>query len=259
MDFGMPYLLELSSIEACCQLARELCLDFVELNANFPECAAERLQPEGLTELADRYGLYFTFHVEEECDPFTFNATVRRAWLDTLRQSFDLAVACGMPIVNMHFPKGVYITLPGEKVYLFERCEREFASAFTEFRQLCESCLSGTKTRIAIENTNGWMPFQRQAIRQLLESPLFGLTLDIGHSHAIGDTDEVFFCQHDDRLIHMHGHDAAGKRNHLALGDGQIALRERLAWAERRNARVVLETKTVEALRVSVARLADYH
>ena len=31
MDFGMPYLLEMHSVEECCQLAKELGLAFVEL------------------------------------------------------------------------------------------------------------------------------------------------------------------------------------------------------------------------------------
>ena len=38
MDFGMPYLLEMHSIEECCTLAKELGLSFVELNANFIAC-----------------------------------------------------------------------------------------------------------------------------------------------------------------------------------------------------------------------------
>ena len=126
------------------------------------------------------------------------------------------------------------------------------------FRSLCEEALSGTSTRIAIENTNGWKPYEQRAIEYLLESPVFGLTLDIGHSHGVGDVDEPFFRAHDERLIHMHGHDGAGKKNHLALGDGEIDLQERFAWAKRRSARIVLETKTIQALRTSVARLPQF-
>lgn len=257
MDFGMPYLLEMHSIEECCALAKELGLSFVELNANFPTCAAEGLDPSSMVRLGRKYGLYFTFHLEEECDPFTFNSSVRRAWLQTVRKALTMAAALKMPVVNMHLPKGVYITLPEKKVYLYEEYAAEYESALAEFRSLCDAALNGTETRIAVENTNGWMPFQERVIKYLLESPNFGLTLDIGHSHAIGDADEPFFRLHDERLIHMHGHDAAGKRNHLALGDGEIDLRERFAWAARRNARIVLETKTIEALRRSVARLPE--
>lgn len=257
MDFGMPFLLEMQSIEECCALAHELSLAFVELNANFPDCQTERLDPALLHRLAKRYGLYFTLHLEEECDPFTFSQMVRGAWLRSVRHALGIATALQMPIVNMHFPRGVYITLPDRKVYLYDKYRSEFYAALRDFRSLCEDALQGTSTRIAIENTSGWKQHEMQAIEFLLESPVFGLTLDIGHSHGVEDMDEPFFRKHEDKLIHMHGHDALGRKNHLALGDGEIDLRGRFAWAERRNARIVLETKTIEALRTSVARLPE--
>lgn len=257
MEFGMPYLLEMPSVEACCQLAKELGLSFVELNANFPICASERLDPSELRRLSERYGLFFTYHVEEECNPFAFNDAVRCAWLETLRHALTLARSLDMPIVNMHLPSGVYITLPGRRTYLFAEYEQEYRRAMAEFRGLCEDVLNGSDTRIVIENTDGWQPHEHRAIEDLLESPVFGLTLDVGHSHAASDADEAFFRAHDDRLLHMHGHDALGKRNHLTLGDGEIDLRERFAWAARRSARIVLETKTIAALRTSVVRLPE--
>lgn len=258
MDFGMPYLLEVPTVEGCCALANELGLSFVELNANFPVCDSQRLDPRELVRLAARYHVYFTFHAEEEFDPFTFNSDVRDAWLKSFVRELRLAAVLGMPIVNMHFPKGVYITLPTEKTYLYERYQDDFTDALADFRRACEKELEGTDTRIAIENTNGWMPWQQQAIEYLLASPFFGLTLDIGHSHAVENADECFFRAHADKLIHMHGHDAQGRKNHLALGDGEIDLRSRFAWARERNSRIVLETKTIEALRTSVQRLPKY-
>lgn len=255
MEFGMPYLTELDSIEACCALARELGLSFVELNANFPSCQGEKLDPALLHRLARKYGVYFTLHVEEECDPFTFNGAVRAAWLRSFRHALELADAMHMPIVNMHFPHGVYITLPEEKVFLYARYEAEFSAALADFRSLCEEALNGSSTRIAIENTNGWCPHEQRAIEYLLASPVFGLTLDIGHSHGMADADEPFFLRHGDRLIHMHGHDALGTRDHLALGDGEVDLPGRFALADRAKARIVLETKTVAALRKSVLYL----
>ena len=257
MEFGMPYLLEMHSIEECCALARELGLAFVELNANFPVCQVDRLDPAELHRLSREYGIYFTLHLEEECDPFTFNPMVQAAWLKNVRHGLEMAAAMRMPIVNMHFPHGVYITLPGEKVYLYERYAAEFQTALANFRSMCEDALAGTNVRIAIENTNGWKPHEQRAIAYLLESSVFGLTLDIGHCHGAEQADEPFFRQHDHRLLHMHGHDAMGRKDHLALGDGEIDLRERFGWAERRNVRVVLETKTIEALRTSVGRLPE--
>ena len=258
MDFGMPYLLEMHAIEECCALAHELGLQFVELNANFPDCLVEKLDPAQLHQLSGKYGLYFTLHIEEECDPFTVNSAVRAAWLKSVRHALNVAAALQMPIVNMHFPHGVYITLPDRRVYIYDEYEDVFRASLTEFRQMCEEALNGTNTRIAIENTDGWKSHEHRAIEYLLDSPVFGLTLDIGHSHGTGDADEAFFRAHDEKLIHMHGHDGLGRKNHLALGDGEIDLKDRFAWAKRRNARVVLETKTIAALRTSVQRLPNF-
>lgn len=258
MDFGMPYLLEMHSIEECCALAKELGLQFVELNANFPDCLLEKLDPAELHRLGRKYDLFFTLHIEEEFNPFTFNSTVRAAWLKSMRQALSIAAALQMPIVNMHFPKGDYVTLPDRRVCMFERYGEVFQAELDDFRAICEEALEGTSTRIAIENTNGWKAHEQRAIAYLLESPVFGLTLDIGHSHGVDDVDEAFFRAHDEKLIHMHGHDALGKKNHLALGDGEIDLAARFAWARCRNARIVLETKTIDALRTSVARLPKF-
>ena len=62
-----------------------------------------------------------------------------------------------------------------------------------------------------------------------------------------------------DRLIHFHIHDGKEEppKNHLALGDGDINLHERLNLAKERNARCVLETKTIEALKKSVKWLKE--
>lgn len=258
MDFGMPYLLEMQSIEECCVLAGELGLQFVELNAGFPACLVEKLDPAELHHLGCKYGLYFTLHIEEECNPFAFNTMIRNAWLKSCRHAFDIAAALQMPIVNMHFPRGDYVTLPDRRVCLYDCYEEAFREGLITFRQMCEEALEGTSTRIAIENTSGWKAYEQRAIAYLLESQVFGLNLDMGHSHGIEDADEPFFRAHEDRLIHMHGHDALGKKHHLALGDGEIDLAARFAWAKRQNARVVLETKTIEALRTSVARLPQF-
>lgn len=258
MDFGMPFLLEMDTIEDCCALARELGLSFVELNANFPPCLPERLDPAALHRLMGKYGVYFTLHMEEECDPFSFNSAVRQAWMNSARRVLSLAAALHMPTVNMHFPRGVYVTLPERKAFMYAQYEAELYQGLADFRAMCEEMLDGTSVRIGIENTSGWQPHEQRAIEFLLASPTFGLTLDIGHCHGAGNADEPFFRRHSERLIHMHGHDALDRRDHLALGDGEIDLRARFAWAEASHARVVLETKTIQALRTSVERLPQF-
>ena len=55
-------------------------------------------------------------------------------------------------------------------------------------------------------------------------------------------------------IINMHIHDGRENppKNHLALGDGEIDLIDRLNMARACNARCVLETKTIVALKKSV-------
>lgn len=253
--YGMPFLLETPTIADAAALCAELGLSFVELNLNFPECQAERLDVQHLYELKRKHGIYFTIHLEEDCDPFSFNSGIRRAWLENIRNTLTIAQAIDAPIVNMHLPKGIYITLPERRVYLFEQYQNEYHEALAELKTMCEGMLLGSNIRISIENTDGFTPAEQTAIAELLESPVFGLTLDIGHSHAVGDRDIPFYQAFDRRVIHMHAHDAKGKNNHLALGDGEIDLAGRLAWARSNQMRVVLETKTIQALRTSVERL----
>lgn len=56
------------------------------------------------------------------------------------------------------------------------------------------------------------------------------------------------------KLSHFHIHDGREipPKNHLALGDGEIDLIDRLNVAKACNARCVLETKTIKALKKSV-------
>ena len=254
-DFGMPFLLETPTIADAAALCAELGLSFVELNMNFPACQADVLDVQELYELKRRYGIYFTIHLEEGCNPLCFNRCVRKAWLDSIRDTLTIAQAIDAPIVNMHLPKGDYITLPDRKVHMFAYYKDDYQAAVEELQDMCRRELEGSSTRICIENTNGFTPYEQRAISMLFESKVFGLTLDIGHSHAAGDCDIPFYRAFDRKMIHMHVHDAKGSSNHLALGDGEIDLKERFTWARRNGARIVLETKTIQALRTSVERL----
>ncbi len=260
MDLGMPYLLENETIENCTDLCRNLGLQFVELNMNFPECQLDVLKADELNRIKEEKGIYFTIHLDENLNICDFNREIREGYKRTVLGAIKLAGEIEAPIINMHLARGIHITLPDRKVNLFEKYSDVYMQSILEFRRLCEDAVQwechgamGKQVpQIAIENTNGFLPYEYQAIEAMLESDCFGLTLDIGHSHAVGDMDIPFYRKHTDKLIHMHAHDAKGSSNHLAFGDGEIDLSERLLWAANEGARVVLETKTVEALTKSV-------
>ena len=257
MQFGMPFLLENSSIEDAAKLGAELSLDFVELNMSFPLCGLESMRAEQLLDLQQRYGLYFTFHLHEEMAPCTFSAGVREAWLQEAKSAITLAREANMPAVNLHWPRGIYITLPDHVDYLFNRYRDAYVRNTLAFRTLCEDASQG-QVRVCVENTERpWAAFQTDAIELLLESPVFGLTLDVGHEKVADYGDAWFYEKHADRLNHMHLHDARPNQCHMYLGAGELDIPSLVAKAEAAHARAVIEIKTVAALRDSVRYLRE--
>ena len=252
MKLGMPFLLENKTVEESCALCAELGLDFVELNGSFPTCLAEKLTAAELLRMKEQYGVGFTFHLPEEADPFAFDKPVQHAWRLVLRDFIQLAKDVGAPVLNMHLPQGVYVTLPQGRLYMNQQYGIEYMAAVNSFRDAVDAMLRGTGTRLCIENTNGFMPHEWLAIDVLLESQCFGLTLDVGHDFCIDGKDLPGVMKRKHRLHHMHLHDATGKHPHLALGDGELDLSARLALAEETASTVVLEIKTIAALRQSI-------
>ncbi len=266
MQLGMPTLVEYQTLKENIALCGELGLRFLELNMNFPEYQLEQLeQTERLAEAAGPAGIYYTVHLDENLDIADFNWLVSEAYLETVRRTIEAAKkliclrdSCGgsaQPLLlNMHLNHGVHITLPGQKVRMYERDFSAYRNAYRSFRKRCEEWIGEAGLMIAIENTDRFQDYEKEMLEELLESPKFGLTWDIGHSKAAGEKDAAFLLEHRAKLVHFHIHDAveAPPQNHLALGDGEIDLGERLQLAEDCGARCVLETKTAAALKQSV-------
>lgn len=271
MQFGMPTLIENRTLEDNIALCSSLKLRFIELNMNFPEYQTEQLErTDHLLRLGERAEIHYTIHLDENLNVADFNQLVSSAYLETVRRTIaasrkllPLRERFGEPdrpmILNMHMNHGIHITLPDRKVQMFERDFDAYLRSFQTFRALCEEWIGDSGIMIAVENTNGFREYEKKAVEYLLESPRFGLTWDIGHSKATCEKDVPFLTAHRDRLIHFHIHDGTETppRDHLALGDGEIPLKERLGTARERNAGCVLETKTAAALEQSVQWLRE--
>lgn len=252
LSFGMTTLIETKDIEECAALCRELGLRFIELNMNLPQYQIYNIDTENLNKIAEKYGISYTMHLDENLNISDFNPYVADAYLRTVLETVGLAKNIHAEKLNMHLSKGVYFSLPDKKVFLFDEYREQYIKSITDFRDKCENAIGDSGIKICVENTSGYADFQLEAIEILLQSSVFGLTLDIGHDHCIGNADEPMLLEHSNRLYHMHMHDARAKRNHLALGTGDIDLQKYLELAKSHGCSVVLETKTVEALRNSV-------
>ncbi len=267
LRFGMPTLIECPTLEENAALCKRLGLHFIELNMNLPAFGLDALEDtDTLLRTAGRYGVAFTVHLDERMDVADFNPLVRGAYLETVRRAAAAAARLtelqppDVPVtLNMHMNHGIWFTLPDRKVLLYGLESERYLGAMRAFRDACTEWIGNSRVRVCVENTDGYLPFEKEAVGLLLESPVFSLTWDIGHSASTGEADEPFLTAHRDRLTHFHIHDGGMNppRCHLALGDGSIDLDARLALAASVGADCVLETKTAAALERSAAWLAE--
>ncbi|OJU09456.1 MAG: hypothetical protein BGN88_10025 [Clostridiales bacterium 43-6] len=254
MQFGMPTLIEIKSIEECAALCKSLGLAFIELNMNLPEYQADRLDATALRQIANEYGIYYTIHLDENLNPCDFNDKVATAYTETVLQTIETAKQLGVPVLNMHMNPGVWFTLPDKKVFLFEEYKTEYLHKLAYFRDKCTVAVGNADIKICIENTRSFqLDFVEKSISRLLESPVFGLTFDIGHNAGDSFKQQPVIEHNINRLCHMHLHDYEKTRgDHLPLGEGELDLPKYLEIAKTHNCRVVLETKTIAGLKESV-------
>lgn len=256
MDFGMPTLIEYDSIEENAHLCKKCGFSFLELNMNLPFCQTfSDKDIVRLNRISEENDIYFTLHLDENADLCNFNPVIKSGWQQVLKETLSAAAELKIPIANMHLNRGVWFTLPDKKVFLYEKYAAYYNDSLGEFRDICAK-FSG-KTKVSIENTNGFKTFEVTAIEQLIREKNIGLTWDVGHCEAAGNIDEEFMLKNTVNLYHMHVHDAFEKKDHLTLGKGKINLHERLKAAEKAGCRCVVEVKTSDAICDSVCWLKE--
>jgi len=256
MKLGMPTLIELETLEENVALCAKLGLDFVEINMNLPNYQTDVMKAEDLNMLQKKYNKFFTFHLPEDIDIAHFNQKVRKAHLDTVLETIELAKAINSPLINMHMNLGIYFTLPNQRVFLYEKYRDDYMAAIGYFAELIDEQLRETAIQLLIENTGIYdRTYITDAIDLMLEVESVALTWDIGHDYVADYVDKSFIENRAIRLKHLHIHDAQDQKNHLKLYDGDIDLGYYLHLVGEMNITAVIETKTIEALEASVLEL----
>lgn len=261
MKFGMPTLMEIRDVEETVSLCAKLGLSFVELNTNFPMHQPHLLDADKLNELAKKYGIFYTIHLNDEMAVAEFNPQVSRGYRQMVLDVIAFAKKIGVKTLNMHMCDGGKYTMPDKVVRFYDAYREDYLREMTAFRDLCEKAIGDSGIRICMENTNGFRNYQLAALEILLESPAFGLTMDVGHNYCAKGVDEEFILANSRHLSHMHLHDAMLPTNdHLALGEGELNLSKYLSLAVQQDCTVVLEVKTIAGLRNSVQwmKMAGY-
>ena len=248
----MPTLIELPDMEDCARLCRDLGLQFVEFNMNLPQYQPHTLDRRQLDRIRKETGIFYTVHLDENMNIADFNPYVTEGYFRTVRETVELAKDLEIPVLNMHLTRGVHFTLPDRKVFLFDRFREEYRQRIRAFRDFCTEAIGSAPIHVCMENYSGYLDFQKEAINILLESPVFGLTLDVGHNHCTNCCDEPIILKNQSWLRHMHLHDVLENRDHQALGDGDVDVRRYYDLACKCGCTVLLETKTIAGLRRSV-------
>lgn len=255
-DFGIPTLMQKEKIEDNIALLNEFGLGFLEVHLSLPPYRLENIDCARYEELALANGFFYTFHIYEEFSYAAFNSRLRRAELDLFGDVIALAKSLKSPLINIHMERGMYFTLPEGRCYFLEYYRDHHDQSLKEFRSFCEEKIGNSPLKICLENTGDFhLDYIQEAILFLLESPVFGLTWDIGHEYMNDCRDGLFFRQHLDRLKHFHIHDALGQCDHQPLGRGEVDIWERLGIAEKVGATCLVEVKYEEGLRQSLQYL----
>jgi len=255
---GMPTLIEYDTIEENIHLCELLGLDFIELNMNLPQYQPSNLNSQQLKHIQETTGIFYTIHLPEEFDIANFNKEVRNSYKKVFMETVKVAKELSVPIINMHMNVGVYFTLPNKKIYLYEKYFDEYVRRIREFANYAGQLLKGSSIKIAIENTGIYsLDFVRRAMDEMVSEEHFVLTWDIGHDYSSGNQDKGFLLEHQNKIKHMHLHDAIAERNHLPLGSGDIDVESKIALALNNSCRCVVETKTIQGLTDSVKYLHE--
>lgn len=258
MKFGMPALVECKDITECVAVAKQNGLDFVEINMSFPQYIPQNSDAELYKRLARENNVFYTIHADEQMNPFDFNPDVSACYFKEMARCIDFAKKIGAPIINLHLLKGVYVTLPDKVILLTDVYKDEYMKRVRAFIAMCEERIGNANLKIAIENvdSNPFTSSQNEALEYFMASPVFALTLDVGHDDCMGGKDRHVFEKYPEKLAHMHLHDSDGKHPHLPLGNGKLNIKEKISMLGE-DSTCLIEVKTIAGLAESVKYLND--
>lgn len=247
MKLGMPQLFEYDTIEENLVLAKELKLDFIELNLNFSYCRKE-MEEGKLAALLKKYGLEATLHFYDEADFASYDEVV-----DAYLQLLDKYAKLGkgyIKIINIHNNPGPVVTISGVKNYIYDKEYCEYIDRYINNLKKAEKICNDNGIKMVIENTN--IPNYMQKTYFDLAKANFRFNYDIGHDNNDQDMLYNILEEVDLSFDEFHIHDGNRKTCHLALTEGNINIKEFKDMAKKHNAYVVLEVKQKSDLLKSV-------
>lgn len=258
LKIGMPTLLEIDNLADTVDLCEKLGLNFIELHLNLPGFSPYGIKPEYIKRISQEKHIYFTVHLPEEIDLANFIDPVRNGYIQFVRDTIKWASSAGIKIINTHINQGVYFTLQNEKKLVYELYNEQFMkNLLREFSDIF-SLAKNNNVSISIENTSIFsLGFFTKIIEAMSWLDGFNLTWDIGHDAKTDYAVSPLMKRYIKKICHIHLHDCDGEKDHLILFDGKVNVKEMIELAKLENLPVLIEVKSVEALKLSVGRLRE--
>ena len=104
LQLGLPTLIETRTLSECAALCRKLGLDFIELNMNLPQYQLNVLDIPLMKNIAARYGVFYTIHLDENLNVSDFNPYIADAYRRTVSETIRLAMVCVLKKANVSIP-----------------------------------------------------------------------------------------------------------------------------------------------------------
>ena len=258
MKLGMPALVEYKTLQELVDLCLKLNLNFIELNMNLPYNFIENINPKELKKITKDTNIEFTMHMPDDADLGTFYESVREGYVKLFLDTIDWAKESGVKLLNMHVIEGAKMTLPDRKVYIYDQYSDEFQKNFIKSISTLSEKVQGSEITLSIENSSNFGKKHIQnVLSKAIEYPNIALTWDTGHDAVSDFTDKIYLMQHQNKICHMHLHDAAGKKDHQVLFEGDLNIPELIQFAKQKDIRALVEVKTQEALEKSINTLNE--
>ena len=248
MKYGMPTLFEFNSIEENLDWCKKLGLDFLELNLDLPYCLPENINIEAVK----KYDLEITVHLSEKLEIGEINEESRKSGLKLALKQMDFFVKnLNVKKFNIHIDRGVYFNIDGKKNFIFEKYADLYNKSIDcSMKELSEFAVANN-VEILFENVSVSNPTQKSFENVKNYAGLY-YTLDIGHDERNKNIMSNYFAQDEQMIHHIHLHDTDGNKDHFELGSGIIDKKKFLDMAKRLGVGVVIEVKSLTALKNSI-------
>lgn len=201
------------SVEEFVQFLAGLGLSHVEIRHGYFDTTPDVPTPSELRELAEAYDVTYTFHAPHvDSNLGNLNEPLRRGTVDSVTATLDAAAEAGAGAVVVHggdvphrYPDHVQAHSREQAVTSLRACARHADDVGVPL------CLENQRETTSRRRHTATPERLAALVHDVdVDSPYFGITLDVGHAKVTGVDYHEFVERFGDRIVVCHLHDNDG-------------------------------------------------